>query len=407
MIMLLIISLIIPLIWGVVICRSRFFDTEGPCDEPLGVSRSRISLFSLSFLYGFLAELSVFIIWYIIYLLLSLSGAAGSDGAYRMSVLGGGYRIILAVITIVLVMVFLKRGGIKPLGDLLTKRSDDSKKSISVYMIITVAMCIFQVLRVVIAQPAEYRDDRSYIALIGDILYTDRIYGSQIDTGRLIDGPWEMQTKWLLSPWYHFIAFITGMSGLHPTIVYKTIMPVFVMLLFYISLYELGRALGLRDKGLWIYMLISVVSYEALSGFYDPATGFLVWPMWGKNPAALVVIPLIYVVYTRLMRRYVPDSKVTEKVSGEENVVDLNGRSIASDLVMFLVFGIAGCGMTATCMMVIPIELAVLGIIYAVSVIRNDNKKRSWTPICISFIGIIPAVIEFVLYTGLSQGWML
>ncbi|MBO6214471.1 MAG: hypothetical protein J6N76_02910 [Lachnospiraceae bacterium] len=349
------------------------------------------------YLHGFISVVGIFFVCYIGYVTVSCLGIVADRWAYRLSVLGWIFVAVTVVLTAISLSVLFRKGGIRLS---LPKMQPDP------LWVIAILWIVFQIIRVVTMQTVEYRDDRTYIAMMGDYIYNDSIFGADTDSGEPVRDISGMNVKWLISPWYHFLAVISDFAGLHPAIIYKTILPVPLMLLTYMALYELGQELGLRGRSLHGYMLISAAAFEALAGTFDPATGFLVWPMWGKNPAGLVVVPMILSSFLRGIRYGNPGGSLAEEKDKHNPKRDCDKGSCRREVLKLICAGVAGCGMSATCMMVIPIEMAALFVAYAVCRCLKGGRplRRFGVAVGLAAAGLLPPVIDMVIFIMASRG---
>ena len=243
---------------------------------------------------------------------------------------------------------------------------------------IMVVFCGFQIIRLLMAQPAELRDSKSYIAMVSDILQTDQLFKTQTENGFPIKSILDTPLKCSLSPWYPFLSLLSKFSGLHPLIICSTVIPPFLLVLHYFILYSLGLILFEKQEGKpYLFVFVCAFLYEITLYCHTPTMIKLIWPMWGKGVLSMTVVPAILVLYMLY----------------SENASHCKGWRF---FVMMLLLNIAGCSMSTMAALVLPMELGLLGIIRSV---RNTSVR----PIVYSCVSCIPAVLYIVVYYYLSH----
>ena len=138
-----------------------------------------------------------------------------------------------------------------------------------------------------------YGDDKVYLAMVNDIVTSNRLYLTNIETGGT-DG-WVI-AKYALSSYWVWIAYLVKMSGIHVLILCKTILPFVYVPLGY-ALQGLLAAYYLRkdERKMWIFMFLVIV-FTLFGGFstYPVTYRFYTWVWQSKAFLAIIVLPFFF-----------------------------------------------------------------------------------------------------------------
>lgn len=161
--------------------------------------------------------------------------------------------------------------------------------------ITTFCIIAYQIIRAAYFQPYEYRDSKTYIAVINDILQTNRFFLLSDSNGSVLIE--QASPKYALSGWYTFEAMISYVSGIHPLIVVNTILSPLMLLLSYISYWLLSEVLfETQYRKRLTFLLVIALLFQFLTE--DTSILFLIWPTWGKNLILSITIPLYLFFYS-------------------------------------------------------------------------------------------------------------
>ena len=242
---------------------------------------------------------------------------------------------------------------------------------------VMIAVCSFQILRLMIAAPSGMRDSKSYGALIIDILQSDRLFLVQPENGFPLMSILDTTLKYSLSPWYPFISMIAKACRLHSLIISNTILPGYLLLIHYIILYALGfYMLDSNKSKAFGFTALCAFIYEMTLSCHTPTMIKLVWPLWGKGVLPMTVVPALLVFYMFYIEK---DSQA-------------NGFRF---LVVLLLLVVAGCSMSTMAALELPLELGILGLVWT-------TRRRSVRPLASSVICCVPAVLYIGVYYYLS-----
>ena len=157
----------------------------------------------------------------------------------------------------------------------------------------------YQVCRCAFFQTIAYSDSKTYIAIINDMLDTNRFYLLNDLDGNIVTDISKVSPKYSLTAWYSFEAAISFILRLHPLIVVNTILPPIIMMFSYVSLWFFSSLFFMKQVGKRITFLISIaLFYQFLND--DASIYFMIWPTWGKNIVMSIMLPLfVYLSYTK------------------------------------------------------------------------------------------------------------
>ena len=242
---------------------------------------------------------------------------------------------------------------------------------------IMILICGFQIARLIVLEPYQMRDSKTYNALVVDILQSDHLFRIYHPTGFPIESILEIKPKFILSPWYPFISMLAKISGIHPLIISNTVLPAYILLMSYVVLFALGYYLFNKTYSpACSFTALCALIREVTLYCHTPTMIALVWPIWGKGALALTVVPAILVLYML----YVDES---------------SGINSVWFCLILLLLVTAGCSMSTMGALVLPMELGILGLIETV-------RHRSVRSLVCSVISCIPAALYLAVYYYLS-----
>ena len=240
-----------------------------------------------------------------------------------------------------------------------------------------IAICLFQILRLLIAGPFEMRDSKSYNALIIDILQSDQLFMRNPENGFPVHSFLDMPLKFSLSPWYAYISMVAKLSHIHPLIISNTVLPAYLLLVHYIIIFSLGLYLFAQNKKHTCLFTALFAFIQEISLFcHTPTMIKLVWPVWGKGALSMTVIPAILVLFILYVNK------------------DSRYRSVYF-IIVLLLLAFAGCSMSTMGAIELPLEIGLLGLIWTI-------RKRSICTLLYSIISCIPAILYLICYYYLS-----
>lgn len=239
-------------------------------------------------------------------------------------------------------------------------------------------ICGFQIIRLFFFESAEIRDSKSYSALIIDILQSDHLFRINPDNGFPLASILDTHIKFILSPWYPFIAMLAYISRLHPLIIHNTALPGYLLILAYFLVYSLGCMVFEQDKKhAFQFTALCAFIYELTMYRHTATLIKLVWPVWGKGALSMTVIPAVLVLF----------------ILYAEKPPQIEGYRYIIVLVLIV---LAGCSMSTMAAVVLPLELGLLGLMWSI-------RRRSLYPLLCSIISMIPSALYAFTYYYLSR----
>ena len=207
--------------------------------------------------------------------------------------------------------------------------------------------------------------EEDLICMDGDIVYNG-IEGSGSNSFRPQSSSWEL-----------FIAFFAKLFKIHPAILAHTVMPVLLIGLCYMAVYDLGKRLIKKQNTLYLFLIVYAV-LNLFGGYavYSSAC-FLLLRIWqGKAMLVNFVFPMLM--------GYCIDIYKEKENTGT--------------WVLNLILVIAGIGFTVVGIYLMPVFYLMIGIPYLIYCGILKQWKRCWKLVIRAFISMLP-VILYILYT--------
>lgn len=138
-----------------------------------------------------------------------------------------------------------------------------------------------------------YGDDKVYLAMVNDIVTSNRLYLTNIETGGT-DG-WVI-AKYALSSYWLWIAYLVKISKVHVLILCKTILPfVFVPLGYALQGLLASYLFKGEQRKIWIFMFL-VLIFTFFGGFstYPVTYRFYTWVWQSKAFLAIIAVPFMF-----------------------------------------------------------------------------------------------------------------
>jgi len=216
-----------------------------------------------------------------------------------------------------------------------------------------VAIVGLEVWRVVAFTQIHYSDDDTYIPLVNDILMSDQFFRVNFVDGRMLSGTYSLDMKYLLAGWFQFQAILCRFTGLHPLILIKTCLPIAIILLHYIVIWNFATVLRNEQKsdGFLYFMIVYALLMEVAWGQLSTSWSyyFLTWVWYGKAFLQLIVLPFLLLA-----------------------LLEFHANRI-TDWMLIILLIIAGCGASTMGFLLIPAEV---GIFIATTVVYAVIQRR-------------------------------
>ncbi|MDY3918016.1 MAG: DUF6077 domain-containing protein [Candidatus Limivivens sp.] len=200
-------------------------------------------------------------------------------------------------------------------------------------------------------------DDSFYVGTATTAQYTDQMYSISPYTGKNLN---HLPSRYCLSPFPIFLAFLSTVTGFSPSVMAHTIEPVFFVSLAY-GIYSLiGEHFFKKDRkmsGLFLVFL-SLMHLFSYYSIYTQGTFMLIRIWQGKAFLAAVLLPGIFYLGMRTM--------------------DQRGR--ARDWQALLWVALSACLASSMGIMLVPVMLGILGIV--LGCFSGKWKKTVYMVLC-------------------------
>ncbi len=155
------------------------------------------------------------------------------------------------------------------------------------------AVIMIPVIVLAFTTPYIYGDDRTYIAMVNDILESNALYQTDFATGE--SAPWVL-SKYSLSSYWTWIAYLAKISGIHPLILCKTVLMFFFVPMSYWA-QGLVASFLFHNSERRIYLFMAFVGLIGLFGefsMYSVSYRIYTWVWQSKAFLAIIVLPVLF-----------------------------------------------------------------------------------------------------------------
>lgn len=214
-------------------------------------------------------------------------------------------------------------------------------------------------------------DDTYYVNLANEAVQSDKIYWVYPETGAFAD----FDKRYVLSLWPIFYAWLSGFTGVIPTIMAHTILPWLMIPLAYMVYILIGRELFPKDKELQgMFLAMAVLLHLFMSGEHTSGLTFLsITPWVGKGILATVLIPALFYCILRTAR-----------------------SNHWGNWPLTAVTGLAGCLLSSMGIMLTPVFIGVAVLLLAV-------QKKSIRYLVRGALSCLPCVVLGLYYIYLTR----
>lgn len=231
--------------------------------------------FISSFIIGFLSILSIF---HVVYLFIMI-------GRLQFHILYYCYIAILSLLGIFGIIIMMKEHR-----KFKIERIHLKSKLLYLCFLMVLAQMIWQITHTMFI----YGDDFSYITMVNDIVESDTIYGINYHTGELQDVS-DTLYKYLLTSYYPFLAVLAKFCNVHPLIVCKTILPIFLIPISYMVEWEFSQYLFIKYKNRITYLICySFINFVAGFSWYTVSFRSWTWVWQSKAVLATIILPFVF-----------------------------------------------------------------------------------------------------------------
>lgn len=156
-----------------------------------------------------------------------------------------------------------------------------------------VAVIMIPVVVLAFTTPYIYGDDRTYITMVNDILESNALYQTDFVTGE--SAPWVL-SKYSLSSYWTWIAYLAKVSGLHPLILCKTVLMFFFVPMSYWAQGLLASYLFHNsERRIYLYMAFAgLIGLFGEFSMYSVSYRLYTWVWQSKAFLAIIVLPFLF-----------------------------------------------------------------------------------------------------------------
>lgn len=178
------------------------------------------------------------------------------------------------------------------LTEILQKAKETIRKANKLWLLVLLAIYV-PIIILSFVTPYIYGDDTTYLTLVNDIVYSNRLYLTDEVTGMAKD--WVL-AKYSLSSFWTWLAYLAKMTGLHPLILCKSILSyIFVPMAYAVQGLIAAFLFKNGQRKILIYMLLVVLA-SIFGGFtnYSVTYRLYTWTWQSKAFLAMIVIPFLF-----------------------------------------------------------------------------------------------------------------
>ena len=273
--------------------------------------------------------------------------------------------------------------------DFLALGKPDLKYLKNPFFLGALAIILYELYIYVFKEPWIYGDDVSYIRDITRIVDTNSIY-TKYWVGQVDPIPLEeVSFKALFTSYYPFLAMISMLTGLHPLILCKTVIPVFYLPIHYLITWRIGMFLFgdekdgaklIEKKSMFMFFYAILIEFGHIS-YYTMSRRVTIWIYNSKSDCFTIMLPALF-IYTFIF--------LTEKAE-TDNILTDTGLIYRQ----FLIFIMALASISATTMGLIMSPI-VMGIWFIIAAFRMKKPSLFFS----SLWTFIPHVVMILLLCG-------
>lgn len=214
-------------------------------------------------------------------------------------------------------------------------------------------------------------DDTYYVNLANEAIYSNKIFLIYPETGAIED----FDTRYVLSLWPIFYAWLSKLVGVMATIMAHTILPWLMIPLAYMVYGLIGKELFPEDKGLQgMFLAFAVLLHLFMSGEHTAGITFLsITPWVGKGVLASVLIPFLFYLILRTVR-----------------------DPGAGSWVLLGITSLAGCLLSSMGIMLTPVFVGI-------TVLLVSIRKRSVSYLLSGIASCAPCIVLGIYYIYLTH----
>ena len=261
------------------------------------------------------------------------------------------------------------------------------------YFIISMVIIIYEILIYVVKEPYIYGDDITYIPLITNMVDSNHIYtvkwagAAPIPLSRV-------NFKFVFTSYYPFLGMLSVLSGLHPLILCKTVIPLIYLPTHYLIVWRIGNFLFGKDENeerraekqsMYFFFYTLLIEFGQIS-YYTLSRRVTMWIYNSKSDCfCLLLLPLFFYTYLFLMEEKETESILIHKQGWYRQII-------------LLIIAVA-CNSAS--LMGVLMSAMMLVLWYGIAA----YKEKKWSFFFKNLWTLVPHLITFVLlviFTGFS-----
>ncbi|MBR3533998.1 MAG: hypothetical protein IKN80_08990 [Clostridiales bacterium] len=168
--------------------------------------------------------------------------------------------------------------------------------------LIAVAVILYEVWINVTREPYIYGDDVSFISIITRFVDTNTIY-TKTWSGQTDPIPFaDLNFKRVFTSYYPLLGMESILSGLHPLILCKTVIPVFYIPVHYLTVWRIGEYLFGREKdgkakigkqSMFMFFYAILIEFGHIS-YYTMSRRVTIWIYNNKSDCFTILLPVLF-----------------------------------------------------------------------------------------------------------------
>ncbi len=173
-------------------------------------------------------------------------------------------------------------------------------KQLSLLLIVVLLLMLSQAVFLTLGQHLD-SDDAFYLATAETAVKTDSLFRYGPYTGVAYA---QLPSRYVLASWPLFLAVLSVLTGLHPTLLAHTLLPGLILLFAYLVFALIARSLFPEQKNRRALFLLIIVAVFAFFGFsiYTPGTFLMIRSWQGKAMIAAVAEPALFYLCRAAMK---------------------------------------------------------------------------------------------------------
>lgn len=200
---------------------------------------------------------------------------------------------VISLIGLIKIVNFFKKNA-NYRKNYLLQSENFSHKQILVWILI-IGIIIYQVCMLVFYQHSD-GDDNFYIAQINTILETNHVLATEPSTGLEFR---QFDISYKLVGYEVLLSVIAKVFKCNPAFLSHTILPVFLIPLHYVVIYQIGKIIKSKYKELFLLLCVCVNMFSMFSGCSTGA--FLLLRIWqGKAVLVSIILPFLLLEFVKI-----------------------------------------------------------------------------------------------------------